>query len=68
LSNLLGFRPEEEIESTTVGGLIAEWLGRVPQRGEFVDRNGIRIEVMAGDELRVSQVRVSKSKAAVAND
>jgi CBS domain containing-hemolysin-like protein len=68
LSDLLGFRPEEEIESTTVGGLIAEWLGRVPQRGEFVDRNGIRIEVMAGDELRVSQVRVSKSKAAVAND
>ncbi len=68
LSDLLGFRPEEEIESTTVGGLIAEWLGRVPQRGEFVDRNGIRIEVTAGDELRVSQVRVSKSKAAVAND
>jgi putative hemolysin len=68
LSDLLGFRPEEEIESTTVGGLIAEWLGRVPQCGEFVDRNGIRIEVMAGDELRVSQVRVSKSNAAVAND
>ena len=27
------FRPEEEIESTTVGGLVSEWLGRVPQAG-----------------------------------
>ena len=26
------FRPEEEIESTTVGGLVTEWLGRISTR------------------------------------
>ncbi len=63
LHELLGFRPEEDTESTTVGGLVAEWLGHVPQVGESVDRDGIRIEVLAGNELRVEQVRVSKREA-----
>jgi putative hemolysin len=57
------FHPEEEIESTTVGGLVSEWLGRVPRPGESVDRDGIRVEVLASDELRVEQVRISKSQA-----
>src|SRR5690242_2655496 len=50
------FRREEDIESTTIGGLVSEWLGHVPKTGEFVDRDGIRIEVLASDELRVTQV------------
>jgi putative hemolysin len=58
------FRPTEEIESTTVGGLVSEWLGRVPAPGEVVDRDGIRIEVLVSDELRVGQVRISKSQIA----
>jgi len=57
------FHHEEDIESTTVGGLVTEWLGRVPKPGEFVDRDGIRVEVLAGDELRVGQVRIAKSQA-----
>jgi CBS domain containing-hemolysin-like protein len=56
------FRREEDIESTTIGGLVSEWLGHVPKTGEFVDRDGIRIEVLASDELRVTQVRLSKSQ------
>jgi CBS domain containing-hemolysin-like protein len=60
LQELLGFRPPEETESTTVGGLAAEWLGHVPKVGEGVERNGIRIEVLAGNELRVDRVRISK--------
>ena len=40
------FHPEEDIESTTVGGLVSEWLGRVPKAGESVERDGIRIEVL----------------------
>jgi CBS domain containing-hemolysin-like protein len=63
LSDLFEFRPQEDIESTTVGGLVTEWLGRVPQAGENVERDGIRIEVLASDQLRVEQVRVSKSQA-----
>jgi CBS domain containing-hemolysin-like protein len=56
------FHREDDIESTTVGGLVSEWLGRVPKPGEFVDRDGVRIEVLASDELRVEQVRISKSQ------
>jgi putative hemolysin len=61
LQDLLGFRPQEETESTTVGGLVTEWMGHVPHAGETVEREGIRIQVLAGNDLRVNQVRVSKS-------
>ncbi len=57
------FHREEDIESTTIGGLVGEWLGRVPPPGEVVDRDGVRIEVLASDDRRVEQVRVTKSQA-----
>jgi magnesium and cobalt exporter, CNNM family len=60
LHDLLEFRPPEETESTTIGGLVTEWLGHVPHIGEVIERDGIRLEVLAGDELKVVQVRVSK--------
>lgn len=60
LEELLDFRPEDDTESTTVGGLAAEWLGHVPKVGESVERSGLRIDVLAGNELRVEQVRVSR--------
>jgi putative hemolysin len=63
LSDLFDFRPQQETESTTVGGLVAEWLGRVPQPGEFVERDGLRIEVLAGNELRVESVRLRAAPA-----
>jgi putative hemolysin len=59
------FRRGEEIQSTTVGGLAGEWLGRVPKTGEVVDRNGVRIEVLDSDGLRVNRVRIVKSKTVV---
>lgn len=62
LGDMLGFRPEEDIESTTVGGLASEWLGHVPRPGEFIERDGVRIEILASNELRVEKVRVSKSQ------
>jgi putative hemolysin len=61
LQDLIGFRPQEETESTTVGGLVTEWMGHVPHAGETVEREGIRIQVLAGNDLRVNQVRVSRS-------
>lgn len=57
------FRRDEDIESTTIGGLVTEWLGHVPLPGESVERDGIRVEVLASDDLRVEQVRISKSQA-----
>jgi putative hemolysin len=62
LHDLLDFRPLEETESTTIGGLVTEWLGHVPRPGEAVEREGIRIEVIAGNELRVEQVRVYRAE------
>ncbi len=59
LRELVGFRPAEETESTTIGGLVTEWMGHVPRVGETVERDGIKMEVLAGNEYRVDQVRVS---------
>jgi CBS domain containing-hemolysin-like protein len=60
LEELLDFHPAEQPDSTTAGGLVSEWLGHVPQPGESVERQGIRIEVLKSNDLRVEQVRVSK--------
>jgi putative hemolysin len=60
LEDLIGFRPQDDTESTTVGGLVQEWLGHVPRRGEAAEGGGIRIEVLASTERRVKKVRVRK--------
>ncbi len=64
LDDMVGFRPQEATESTTIGGLLSEWLGRVPAPGEFVERGGVRVEVIASSELRVEKVRIRKSEEA----
>jgi putative hemolysin len=61
LGDLLDFHPQEDTESTTVGGLITEWLGHVPAAGEASERDGISIQVLAANHLRVDQVRVAKA-------
>lgn len=64
LEDLVEFKPDEELESTTVGGLVTEWLGHVPERGETAERDGIRIEVLASSDRRVEQVKVLKLEKA----
>lgn len=59
IADVLPFRADEEIESTTIGGLVTEWLGHVPHSGETVERDGIRVEVLSSDEMRVEQVRLT---------
>ncbi len=61
LENLLDFHSSEGTESTTVGGLVTEWLGHVPEVGEEIERDGISIKVLAANHLRVDQVRVAKA-------
>ena len=60
MEELLGFQPDEHTESTTIGGLVQEWLGHVPRRGEAAEGGGIRIEVLTSNERRVKKVRVRK--------
>jgi CBS domain containing-hemolysin-like protein len=62
IADILNFRPNEQIESTTIGGLVTEWLGRVPSAGEVIERDGIRVEVLASDEMRVEKVRLSQAQ------
>ena len=64
LEEHFGFRPEDGIESTTVGGLACEWHGAVPVPGEIIERDGIRIEVLASDDFRVDRVKISMVPAA----
>src|SRR5207253_483034 len=65
LAAMLDYHPEEEVESTTIGGLITEWLGHVPKAGETITRGGMKAEVLASDEMRVVQVRLSRMPQAV---
>lgn len=68
LAELFQYRPEEGTESTTVGGLVAEWLGRVPKSGEIVEREGLRIEVLSSDDRRVAQVRLARASTVETDD
>ena len=61
LQDLVGFHPEEAFQSTTIGGLAAEWLGRVPRVGEAVERHGIRLEIVAANDRRVDRVRILRA-------
>ncbi len=60
LAAMLDYHAEEEIESTTIGGLITEWLGHVPKTGEAIERRGLQAEVLKSDETRVVEVRFNR--------
>jgi CBS domain containing-hemolysin-like protein len=62
LKDLTGFRPDRELESTTLSGLVTECLGHVPAAGETVLLDGIRIEVLASNGLRVERLRVRRAE------
>ncbi len=48
----------EPLEAESVGGLIADRLGRIPQEGDVVEAGPLRFEVRAMDGYRVARVRV----------
>jgi magnesium and cobalt transporter len=49
-----------ENNSDTVGGLISQTLGHIPQRGESVQIDQIKFEVVHADSRRVHLIRVVK--------
>jgi CBS domain containing-hemolysin-like protein len=63
LEELMDFHPQPDTESTTVGGLVTEWLGHVPEVGEETERDGLAITVLAANNLRVDQVRLARAVA-----
>ena len=62
LEELLGVRPERR-DATTVAGLVSELAGRIPKKGEVVEEDGLRLEVLQATQRRVERVRVSVPNA-----
>jgi CBS domain containing-hemolysin-like protein len=58
LAELFGTKPEGR-ESATVAGLVSELAGHIPQRGETVDDDGLRFEVLESTDRKVERVRVT---------
>ncbi|ARP91770.1 magnesium/cobalt efflux protein [Bordetella genomosp. 9] len=50
--------PEDEYD--TVGGWLGGELGRIPRRGDFTERDGLRIEVVRADPRRALWLRVKR--------
>ncbi len=61
LTELFGVHPEGR-ESTTVGGMVSELVGRIPERGEVVEDDGLRFEVLESTRRRVERIRISARK------
>jgi CBS domain containing-hemolysin-like protein len=58
LDELFGIRLEGK-EATTVAGLVTELAGRIPQRGEVIEEDGLRFEVLDSTDRRVERVRIN---------
>ena len=58
LEELFHVRPEPR-EATTVAGLVSEELGHIPARGEVVERDELRFEVLDSTPRRVERLRIS---------
>ena len=58
LNELFGTRPEGK-ESATIAGLVSELAGRIPRKGEAVEEDGLRFEVLESTDRKVERVRVS---------
>lgn len=61
LAELFGARPEGR-ESATVAGLVSELAGHIPRKGETVDDDGLRFEVLESTDRRVERVRITAAQ------
>ena len=57
LDELFGLRPNGK-EAATVAGLVTELAGRIPQKGEIIEEEGLRFEVLESTDRRVERVRI----------
>ncbi len=58
LDELFGTKPEGK-ESATIAGLVSELAGRIPGKGEIVEEDGLRFEVIESTDRKVERVRVT---------
>jgi CBS domain containing-hemolysin-like protein len=62
IPQLFGLRLETR-EATTVGGLVSELMGRIPEPSAIVEHEGLRFEVLESTDRRVERVRITRSGA-----
>jgi putative hemolysin len=53
----------EGFEATTVGGLVSEIAGRIPQAKETVEAEGLKFEVLASTDRRIERLRIRRAGA-----
>jgi CBS domain containing-hemolysin-like protein len=53
-----------QLENRSLNGFIIEELGYVPEKGETLERHGVRIDVMEATETQVLRARVRKLSSA----
>ena len=58
--------PEEEFD--TIGGLITDQLGRVPRRGDAIELDGLRFEVLRADARQVHLFQMSRLAKTLARE
>ena len=58
LDELFGTKLEGK-ESATIAGLVSELAGRIPHKGEVVEDDGLRFEVLESTDRKVERVRVT---------
>src|SRR6195256_787211 len=61
LDELFGVKPEGK-ESATIAGLVSELAGRIPRRGEIVEEDGLRFEILDSTDRRVERVRITSAQ------
>ena len=59
LSEHLGFEWPSDADITSPGGLVTELLGRIPVKGDAVEWNGYRLEVLSATQKRAERIRIS---------
>jgi CBS domain containing-hemolysin-like protein len=47
-------------DATTIGGLVSEIAGRIPQPKETVEAEGLKFEVLASTDRRIEKLRVRR--------
>ena len=58
LYELFGTKPEGK-EAATIAGLVSELAGRIPRKGEAIQEDGLRFEVLESTDRKVERVRVT---------
>ena len=58
LNELFGTKPEGK-DSATIAGLVSELAGRIPRKGDIVEDDGLRFEVLESTDRKVERVRVT---------